>query len=104
RVELEQKVAALGRLPGLDMNRRNVSGIERLDHLGIAWRLDLAWSDGVDVEPTEVRPGQCGEGEGAGRRHQCDRSGRRRRLENFQRGGQKLAIAASDVNWPGRRN
>ena len=65
RVELEQKVAALDRLPGLDMNRRNLSGIERLDHLGIAWRLDLAWRDGVDVEPTEVRPGQCGEGEGA---------------------------------------
>ena len=65
RIQLQQQVARLDCLAGLDVNRGDLAGIERLDHFGIAGGLDLAGRDGVDVEPAEKRPCQGDDGESA---------------------------------------
>jgi hypothetical protein len=96
RVELEQEIACLDRLSRFDMVLRDPAGIERLDHLGIACRLDLAGGDRVNVEPAEPRPYERGECENADRRDHRDWRRRRRRLEDFERGGQKFTVAAGN--------
>ena len=57
RIEVEQRIARLHRLSGLDVDRRDLARIERLDHLEVPGRLDLPGRDGVHVEPAEERPG-----------------------------------------------
>ncbi len=103
RIQLEQKVAGLDCLAGLDVNRGHLAGIERLDHFGIAEGLDLSRGDGVHVEPAEIRPCQGDDGESGNRRHHGDWQRRRRRLEDFKRSGQELAIASGDRIGRARR-
>ena len=94
RIELEQQSPAFTRLAVLDVDGGDLAGIERLDHLGAADRLDLARRDRVHVEPAEERPRQRRGEEGADRQHQRDRQRRRRRLQDLERRGQEFAVAA----------
>ena len=96
RIELEQQIARLHRLAGLDVDRRHLAGIERLDHLGMAGRLDLALRDRVHVEAAEEGPDERCEREGADRSDQHERRRRRRRFEDLERSRQEFAVSARD--------
>ena len=58
RIEFEQKIARLHMGAGLDVDRRDLAGVQRFDDLRAPRRLDLAQRDGVHVEPSENRPDQ----------------------------------------------
>jgi hypothetical protein len=84
RVELDQHVACLDRLPVADMDGANDRGLERLHDLAAAARDDLALRRGDRVDLAEARPGECR----AKRRDHGQRYGaadrRRRRLDDFE--------------------
>ena len=95
-IELQEQVSRLDGLALLDVDRGNLAGIERLNHLGVAGRFDLAWRRRMDVQPAEIRPHQRRKREGGNRRHQRDRQRRGRGFEDFERGRQEFAIAPRD--------
>ncbi len=83
-IEFEQYIAGFDMLAVGDVDRRNLAAVERLDHLGAARRLDLARRDGVNVEPTDERPGQRRRKERADRQHQRHRRGGGRASPGFR--------------------
>jgi hypothetical protein len=58
RIQFQKQIAGPDGLASLDMDRGDLAGIERLDHLGVAHRLDLARRRRMDVQPAEIRPHQ----------------------------------------------
>ena len=93
-IELQQQVSRLHALPVLDMDGDDLARVERLDHLGVPGRIDLAGRHRVHVEPAEKRPGERGREEGADHEHRHDGQRRRRHLQNLDRRRQEFAVAA----------
>lgn len=104
RIELDQQVARLDRLPVLHVNGAHHAGLERLDHLASPARHDLAGCGGHDVDRARSRPGQRradkqheGQGDGAAdRRWRCFRDFQRRRQEGDFLGAPALSIPERD--------
>ncbi len=96
-VELQQLVAGLHRSVVGHVDRRDLSGLQRLDHLDPAGRLELALCGGDDVDPAEIRPGQRDDDERAYDPDEGHPGRRGRRLQDFQGRRQKLAVGKVTV-------
>jgi hypothetical protein len=78
----------------LDVEPEDLARLERLDHLDAPLGLDLALRHRVDVDEAQIRPGERDDGEGAERQQERPACRGRRSLEDFQRRGKELPIAA----------
>jgi hypothetical protein len=93
RIELDESVAARDMRPVPDIELEDLAGFERLDHLDAPLGLDLPLRHRMNVDKAEIRPGERDDGEGAERQEEGPACRRRRRLEDFERRRQELAIA-----------
>ena len=85
RIQLDQDVARLDRLPIANVDCAHHAGFERLDHLGAPGWHDLSRRGSDDIDSAEKRPRQR-EAEQSDEA-ECDRASgrRRRRFDDFER-------------------
>ena len=88
-----------------DVDRLDLAGLDRLDHLHAPRRLEFSLRDRDDVDATDIGPGDRDDDEGADDPDEGDLDRRRRRLEDFERGSEKFVILAGGcgraADWPG---
>ena len=97
RIELDQHVAGLDRLPVLHPDGAHHPGLERLDDLGATARHDFSGRRRNDVDRAPPGPGQrrAEQQDDGGPDRTADR--RRRRFHDFKRGRQERQLFAAPL-------
>ena len=91
-IEFDENVAFLDQTAVGRPNGRNLSRIERLDHLDTASRLKLTLRRGDDVDAAEIGPPQADNDECANDPQESQMNRRGRRLQDFQDGRKELPV------------
>jgi hypothetical protein len=89
---LEQQLSRRHPLAVLDMNRADRTDLDRLDHLDITRRHDLAARHSNHIDPPENRPQQRNDEQPAKAEHQNAQTRARRLFHDLKRRRQKLMV------------
>ena len=91
-VELDQNVARLHQRAVGGVDGGDPAGLDRLDHLDPAGRLELALSGGDDVDAPEIGEPEADDDERADDPEKGHANGRRRRFQDLEDGREKFPV------------
>src|SRR5258708_25929531 len=94
-VEFDEDVPGLHERAVANAYGLDPAGFQRLDDLNLSCRLKLALRGGDDVDAAKIGPGEGSDDEGANDPQESDMHGRRRRLQDLERGREEFPVAES---------